>query len=177
MKTRYLAEAQLALLLDTTRSFTNNTFLDVTTGTYFVGLLSALPFDNKDGWEGARELFSTTAGPFLPGIKNPSTNTGSYQPQVITRGDFISPVLVNTDLALSGMVTEYRKEINFPVATANWGNILGMVVYAVRGSRITPLFTVPFISTVNVLVNDQVKIENTENTRMRAIELIKKNTI
>jgi hypothetical protein len=177
MKTKYLAEAQLATLLDTTRLFSNNYFLDVTIGTYFVGLLSALPLDNKDGWEGARELFSTTTGPYLPGIKDPSVNTGSYQPEIMTKGDFILPTLVDSNLGLSGMLTEYRKEITFPVATSNWGNILGLVVYALRGSRITPLFTIPFVAPANVLTNDQVTIRNEPNTRMRVIELIKKNTI
>ena len=176
MKTKYLADAQLALL-DISKAVLNENFLDVFNGDYFVGLLSSMPFENKDGWEGAGELFNTPGGPFLPGIKNPSITTGGYAQVSINRSKFIAPVLVNTNLGLSGMVAEYREDIVFPVATADWGQVRGLVVYAANINRIKPLFTVEFVSSAFVNFEDQVTIPDTGNTRIRAIELIKKNTI
>lgn len=176
MKTRYLAEAQLGVL-DLNKSLTNSNFLDVVNGTYYVGLLSSLPLEGKDGWEGAAEIFSQAPTIFLSGIKDPSITTGSYQPVLIQKNNFIAPTLVDTSLGLSGVLTEYRAEIQFPVATANWGVIRGIVVYTARETRIIPLFTIPFVSTSTVNTNDQLTILNTSNARMRAIELIKKNTV
>ena len=176
MKTRYLAEAQLGVL-DLNKALTNSNFLDVVNGTYYVGLLSSLPLEGKDGWEGAAEIFSQAPTIFLPGIKDPSITAGSYQPVLIQKNNFIAPTLVNTSLGLSGILTEYRAPIQFPVATANWGIIRGVVVYTARETRIIPLFSIPFVSTTSVNTNDQLTILNSPDTRMRAIELIKKNTV
>ena len=175
MKTRYLAEAQLALL-DFNKAIANEDFQDVVNGVYFVGLLSSMPLEGKDGWEGAGELFNVPGGPYLPGIKDPSITTGDYRPVQLDRSKFIVPVVVNTSLGLSGVVNEYQAPIVFPVASTSWGPVRGLVVYAVT-SRITPLFTIEFISPSIVGFEDQVTIPNESNTRMRAIELIKKNTI
>lgn len=177
MKTKYFAKAQLAML-DFNSALNDPEFLDVLNGYYYAGLLSSLPLENTDdGWTGAGELFSNpNETQFLRGIKNPSISTGSYQPVRLVKSNFIVPTVVNTSLGVSGVVNEYQAEILFPIATASWGSVRGLVVYAVRDTRITPLFTVPFISPSVVATNDQVKIENTSTARMRAVELIKKNT-
>lgn len=175
MKTRYLAEAQLSIL---NQNPTNQYLIDILAGDFFVGLLSSLPLEGKDGWQGAGELFNVPGSPYLAGIKEPSINTAGYQAVPLNRTKFILPTLVNTSLGLSGMVVEYRDEITFPIATASWGPaVLGLVVYCANQTRITPLFTIEFLTPAAVNFEDQVVIQNTENTRMRAIELIKKNTI
>lgn len=175
MKTKYLAEAQLSILnLNTTNQY----LIDIIAGDLFVGLLSSLPQENKDGWEGAGELFNTPNALFLPGIKEPSVTTGGYQAVPLDRSKLILPALVNTSLGLSGMLVEYREDIVFPIATSDWSEaVLGLVVYCANSTRITPLFTIEFLTPAGVNFEDQVVIENTPNTRMRAIELIKKNTI
>lgn len=175
MKTRYLAEAQLSILnLNTTNQY----LIDILAGDLFVGLLSSLPEENKDGWEGAGELFNAPGSPYLPGIKEPSINTAGYQAVPLNRSKLIVPTLVNTSLGLSGMLVEYREDIVFPIATSDWSEaVLGLVVYCANGPRITPLFTIEFLTPAGVNFEDQVVIQDTANTRMRAIELIKKNTI
>lgn len=177
MKTKYFAKAQLAML-DFNSALADPEFLDVLNGYYFAGLLSSLPFENTDdGWTGAGELFcDPNESQFLTGIKNPAISTGSYQPVRLIKSNFIVPTVVNTSLGVSGVVNEYQAEIIFPIATANWGSVRGVVVYAVRDTRITPLFTVPFVAPSVVYTNDQLKLENTGSSRMRAVELIKKNT-
>jgi len=179
MKTTYLAKAELNLLNINT-GFTNPVFLDMFDGSIFVGLLSALPITGKDGWEGAKELYSpVTATTYLPGVKNPQITTGSYYPVQINRTLFSSPSEVNTPLGVSGVATVYEGEIAFPIASLAWGNVLGLVFYLVSRdiNRITPLFTVPFTQPVSIGVDDKLTILNTESTRVRAIELIKKNTL
>jgi len=179
MKTTYLAKAELNLL-NVNVGVTNPVFLDMFDGSIFVGLLSALPITGKDGWEGARELYSpTTPVSYLPGVKDPSIVTGSYYPIEVNRNLFSNPSLVDTPLGVSGMATEYQGEIAFPVASLAWGTVLGLVFYLVSRdiNRITPLFTVPFVQPVSIGVDDKLTILNTESTRVRAIELIKKNTL
>lgn len=183
MKTRYLAEAQTSLLLNQTRTLTNPYFNDVLNGTYFVGLLSSMPLEAKDGWQGGGELFNQADPNLLGGIKPGSVTTGNYRAVEISRTNFLSPRLVGSNFeGLSGILTEYQAQIDFPTATADWGVVRGVVVYATRAVtgqplRVTPLFTLPFITPASVTEDDELSILNTGTARMRAIELIKKNAI
>lgn len=180
MKTRYLAEAELNLL-NTIGGASNPIFRDMFDGSIFVGLLSSLPQTGKDGWQGAAELYSTptAVAPYLQGVKHPTVLTGAYYPTQINRSLFTAPSLVDTPIGVSGVASEYQAEITFPVASLAWGNVLGVVFYLVSSdlSRITPLFTTAFTSPVSIGVDDKLTIENSPSARVRAIELIKKNTL
>ena len=179
MKTNYLAKAELNLL-NTNNGVTNPVFLDMFDGSIFVGLLSALPITGKDGWEGGREFYSpNTPTSYILGVKDPNIATGSYYPVQVNRNLFSTPSLVNTPLGVSAVASEYQGEIVFPVASIAWGTAVGLVFYLVSRdiTRITPLFTVPFTQPVTIGVDDKLKIDNTSSARVRAIELIKKNTL
>lgn len=181
MKTRYLAEAELNLLNPTsTGGLANPIFVDLFNGSIYAGLLSSLPITGKDGWQGASELFSPpTASTYLQGVKDPFTQTGSYYPVQLNKSLFSIPSPVNTPIGVSGIASEYQGPIEFPVASLAWGNVVGIVFYIVSSNvaRITPLFTAAFVSPVTVGVDDKLTILNSSSTRVRAIELIKKNTL
>ena len=183
MKTRYLAEAQTSLMLNQARTLTNPYFTDVFQGIYFVGLLSSLPLEAKDGWQGAGELFHQPDPTLLAGIKPASVTTGGYRPIEISRVNFLTPTLVASNFeGLSGVLIEYQAQIDFPTATADWGIVKGVVIYATRALsgqplRVTPLLTLPFHTPVEVTISDELSILNTGSARMRSIELIKKNAI
>lgn len=181
MKTTYLLQAENCLL-DFNRGSSNPYFLDVTLGDYYVGLLSALPTDGRDGWQGAAELYSVpgvlVGG--LPGIKPLATTTGAYYPQQITKSSFTLPGITNVpSQSVSGIVTEYQAAIEFPIATADWGQdtVKGLVLYALRGTRLTPLLTVPFLTPKTVTKDRRLVIPNNSSARLRVIDLIKKNTL
>jgi len=181
MKTTYLLQAENSLL-DFSRGSNNPYFLDVTEGLYFVGLLSALPDDGKDGWLGAAELFSVPGVLVngLPGIKPLAVTTGSYYPQQITKANFSLPGITNVpSQSVSGIVVQYNGAIEFPIATADWGagTIKGLVLYALRGTRLTPLLTAPFLTPKTVLTDRRLIIPNESASKLRIIDLIKKNTL
>lgn len=181
MKTTYLLQAENCIL-DINRGAANPYFLDVTLGDYYVGLLSALPTEGKDGWEGAAELYSVpgvlVGG--LPGIKELTVTTGGYYPQQIVKASFTLPSITNVpSQSVSAIVTEYQRSIEFPIATADWGtdSVKGLVLYALRGTRIIPLLTVPFLTPKTVLRDRRLVIPNNSTSRLRIIDLIKKNTL
>lgn len=180
MKTRYLAEAELNLL-NTIGGASNPIFVDMFDGSIYAGLLSSLPLVGKDGWQGAAELYSVPGALVggLPGIKNPLVLTGAYYPTPLNRSLFTAPSLVNTPIGVSGVASIYQGVIDFPVASQAWGTVVGVVFYLVSRdvTRITPLFTTAFVSPVTIGVDDKLTIQNNSASNVRAIELIKKNTL
>jgi len=185
MKTRYLLEAQNSLL--NFLNFETNTLvsdLRSPDGAYFVGLLSSLPDDGKDGWQGAGELYNDgTSSPYLQGIKKPNITTAGYYPVEVSRLGFTAPGLTNVpSLGISGIVAEFQQTIQYNPATADWPQpVLGLVLYSVRASasinRITPLATFPLTTPIQVRQNDTLTIPDQSANRFRVIDLIKKTVL
>ena len=191
MKTRYLAEAELALIRGDT---SNKYLLDVLGLPYQVGLLSALPTNFSQGagdnWSGARELFYTTTYTYpdtleqLVGINHNNvgpTTSHKYTSVAFNKANIGNPSLVyNAGLTASGMGIQFNQEIIFPDAAENWGVVRGVVIYAIRNSggiRITPIMVGELVSPVTVLAGQIFKIPNTSTSKIRYIEFTRKTTL
>jgi len=191
MKTRYLAEAELALI----QGNTGNEFLqDVLGLPYQIGLLSAMPTNFAagagDNWNGAREIFSNATYTYpgssrtLQGVNYNNigpTTSHKYTSVAINKGNITAPGLVyNASLGASGMGIQLNQEVVFPQAAENWGLIQGIVVYAVRitsGLRITPIMVAELITPQTVSSGQTFKIPNTSDSRIRFIEFTRKTVL
>lgn len=183
MKTRYLAEANLAMLK---ADYGNEYLKDALTSYLYVGLLSSLPDESGDGWQGAGEIFNDiTQNEEIgqPTGINWGNYTSGYAPQILSRSSFTTPTFYNnTEIAASGMSMYYNDIIEFSTATGSWGNIIGLVFYGSRvgsaGLRITPLFTVAFDSPVTISADTRFSCNysgDLSSTGIRITELTKQN--
>lgn len=183
MKTRYYAEAQGALLKG---DFSNDYLVDLYSGSLYIGALSSMPDSGGDGWQGAREVFSSdieeeeSLFPF--GVTDPALYQGAYTPINVAKSQFTDPTLVRyEDQAVSGVALELQSQVTFNIATLAWGSVVGCVLYTTRAVgitlRITPLATIEFIAPKVVTVNDRLIIPNSDGSRIRLIELMQRQIL
>lgn len=167
MKTKYLAEGQLALFR---KAFDNQYLMDIYGGYPYIGLLSALPLSTGDGVDGMEELFD-------------GVSIGGYSRLPLSTSLFTSGNLTySTELAASGWQVEYNGQIIFNPATQDWGPVVGAVIFYARVTpegtlRITPMLSLEFVSPQIILTNQRIVIPNNTSAKMRIIELIRKQLL